>query len=137
MKKEKLYQFYSNLKKNYYDTINNFLSTQMIGLKTPPKDLKYLKKMLSYEDQPNNKLLKNGLEMLLSTDLRHEKNIFQFPFLRIYGALDNLVPKKICQILDAKWPNSSSVIINKAAHTPFISHKEKFCSILLEFIKSL
>ena len=50
----------------------------MMGLKTPPKDLNYLKKILSYEDQPNNKLLKNGLEILLSTDLRYEKNIFTF-----------------------------------------------------------
>ncbi|AYN24546.1 alpha/beta fold hydrolase [Buchnera aphidicola] len=99
------------------------------------EDLKKLKKIISYEEKPSKKFLKNGLEIILTTDLRLEKNILKIPLLRIYGSLDSLVPKKISKILDKKWPESISIIIEKAAHIPFISHKEKFCSILLEFIK--
>lgn len=135
IEEKKIYRFYVNLKKNYHEAINDFLSLQIIDSKENLKDLKKLKKMLFYQDKPNKEILKNGLEILLSTDLRFEKKIFNIPLLRIYGSLDNLVPKKISKILDKEWPSSKSIIIEKAAHTPFISHKEEFCFILEKFIK--
>lgn len=61
----------------------------------------------------------------------------KIPILRIYGELDNLIPKKIASILDSKWPRTHSIIIKKAAHAPFITNKNQFCSILLNFKKSL
>lgn len=110
---------------------------QIIGSKKYEKDLEKLKIMLSYEEQPSKIFLKNGLEILLTTDLRTEENNFNVPFLRIYGSLDNLVPKKISEILDKKWTKSTSVIIKEAAHLPFLSHKKKFCDILIEFTKKI
>ena len=55
------------------------------------------------------------------------------PLLRLYGALDGLVPRKIAALLDERWPHSRSHIITKAAHAPFISHPDDFCHEVLEF----
>ncbi len=54
------------------------------------------------------------------------------PFLRMYGRLDGLVPRKIIPLLDALWGNSTSIVFDKAAHAPFISHPQAFCAPLIE-----
>jgi len=55
------------------------------------------------------------------------------PFLRLYGALDGLVPRRIASLLDAALPASPSVVMEKAAHAPFISHPDVFCQHILDF----
>ncbi len=56
------------------------------------------------------------------------------PGLRIYGYLDGLVPRKVAELLDADWPNSTSQIVAKAAHAPFISHPDEFVTMIEAFI---
>ena len=53
------------------------------------------------------------------------------PFLRLYGYLDGLVPRKVVPMLDKLWPHSESYIFAKAAHAPFISHPVEFCHLLV------
>ena len=55
------------------------------------------------------------------------------PFLRLYGYLDGLVPRKVVPMLDKLWPHSESYIFAKAAHAPFISHPVEFCHLLVAF----
>lgn len=57
------------------------------------------------------------------------------PFLRIYGYLDGLVPRKVASLLDEQLPSSPSVIMRNSAHAPFISHPDEFCEVLTEFVK--
>ena len=40
------------------------------------------------------------------------------PFLRLYGRLDGLVPRKIVPLLDDLWPESESILFDKAAQLP-------------------
>ncbi len=126
-------QFYIDLKTNYHKTVSDFLRLQTINSKKSSQDLIFLKKILFSETEPNLEILKSGLEMICSIDLRSDMVYLKVPLLRIYGALDSLVPKKIINILDKKWPNTRSITIEKAAHAPFISHQLEFCSILLDF----
>jgi len=70
---------------------------------------------------------------LRQVDLRQAMGKLSIPLLRIYGALDGLVPRKIVPILDAMWPESHSKIIEKSAHAPFISHPELFCEQIIQF----
>jgi len=133
IKKNTAYSFYIDLKTRYYKTISNFLNLQKIDSKQCVQDINILNNILLAETQPSLKLLENSLEMILLIDLRLDVTFIKVPMLRIYGALDNLVPKKIVSILDKKWPKTNSIIIEKASHAPFISHKNKFCSILLNF----
>ncbi|QFQ32696.1 pimeloyl-ACP methyl ester esterase BioH [Buchnera aphidicola (Aphis fabae)] len=134
IEKKNIYRIYHNLSNKYYETINDFLSLQILKQKKYFEDLEVLKKILFQKDNiPNRKTLKKGLEILLSMDLRSKISMIKVPFLRIYGSLDTLVPKKISNLIDLICPNSQSIIIEKAGHIPFISHKEEFCSILLEY----
>ncbi|MCV4594417.1 pimeloyl-[acyl-carrier protein] methyl ester esterase, partial [Escherichia coli] len=47
------------------------------------------------------------------------------------GRLDGLVPRKIVPLLDDLWPESESILFDKAAHAPFVSHPAAFCEPLL------
>ncbi|NHX34302.1 pimeloyl-[acyl-carrier protein] methyl ester esterase, partial [Escherichia coli] len=76
---------------------------------------------------PTVETLNAGLESLRTEDLRDELKQLPIPFLRIYGYLDGLVPRKIVPILDELYPNSPSVIMRNSAHAPFISHPDEFC----------
>ncbi|ALD15470.1 hypothetical protein IX46_02815 [Buchnera aphidicola (Aphis glycines)] len=134
IEKRDLYHIYNNLLNQYQKTINNFLFFQTSQERKHLQDLKTLKTILSGENHiPNQTTLKKGLEILLSVDLRCTVSMIKVPFLRIYGTLDTLVPKKISSFMDLICPKSTSIIIEKAGHTPFISHKKEFCSILLEY----
>ncbi|QCI17343.1 pimeloyl-[acyl-carrier protein] methyl ester esterase [Buchnera aphidicola (Aphis helianthi)] len=134
IEKKKICYIYRDLLKKYNETINNFLSLQISKEKQYFEDLEILKKILFQQNnQPNQKTLKTGLEILLSVDLRSKISMIKVPFLRIYGSLDHLVPKKISNLIDLICPNSHSIIIENAGHIPFISHKDKFCSILLKY----
>ncbi|QLL40899.1 pimeloyl-ACP methyl ester esterase BioH [Buchnera aphidicola (Aphis craccivore)] len=134
IEKKNVHYMYNNLVNNYYETINSFLSLQTLTQKKCFKDLKILKKILFQKNNiPNQKTLKKGLDILLSVDLRSKISMIKVPFLRIYGSLDSLVPKKVSNLVDSLCPNSHSIIIEKTGHVPFISHKEEFCSILLEY----
>ncbi|QCI19058.1 pimeloyl-ACP methyl ester esterase BioH [Buchnera aphidicola] len=134
IEKEKIYHFYYNLVNQYHLTISNFLSSQILQEKKYFQDLEILKKILFEKGAiPKQKTLKKGLEILLSIDLRSKISMIKIPFLRIYGSLDNLVPKKVSNLVDLICPNSDSIIIKNAGHIPFISHREEFCSILLKY----
>ncbi|QCI18496.1 pimeloyl-[acyl-carrier protein] methyl ester esterase [Buchnera aphidicola (Aphis nasturtii)] len=134
IEKKNIYHIYDDLLNQYHKTISNFLFLQTFKEEKYFQDLKILKKMLfSKNNIPNQQTLKKGLEILLSVDLRSKISMIKVPFLRIYGSLDTLVPKKISSLIDLMCPESYSIIIEKAGHVPFISHKEEFCSILLEY----
>jgi pimeloyl-[acyl-carrier protein] methyl ester esterase len=82
---------------------------------------------------PSVEVLEGGLEILRQDDLRAELDDLPLPFLRIYGYLDGLVPRRIAEELEARWPDSSSVVMEKAAHAPFISHPDEFTQLIMEF----
>ena len=76
-------------------------------------------------------VLNGGLEILKTVDLRQPLQNVSMPFLRLYGYLDGLVPRKVVPMLDKLWPHSESYIFAKAAHAPFISNPVEFCHLLV------
>ncbi|PLC31191.1 pimeloyl-[acyl-carrier protein] methyl ester esterase [Klebsiella pneumoniae] len=80
---------------------------------------------------PSAEALNGGLEILRTVDLRQALVRLPMPFLRLYGRLDGLVPRKIVPLLDDLWPESESILFDKAAHAPFVSHPAAFCEPLL------
>ncbi|KDL11829.1 carboxylesterase BioH [Klebsiella pneumoniae CHS 80] len=73
----------------------------------------------------------SGGGVALWRDLRQALVRLPMPFLRLYGRLDGLVPRKIVPLLDDLWPESESILFDKAAHAPFVSHPAAFCEPLL------
>lgn len=129
--------FYQQLDQNMQATISRFITLQTLGSPTARQDIRHLVQALS--SKPNYSItgLKAGLAILQKSDLRDELTTLTLPFLRIYGALDRLVPRNISEQLDKQLPESKSILIDSAAHVPFISHTEIFSQQVIDFFKSV
>ncbi|WGO83687.1 pimeloyl-ACP methyl ester esterase BioH [Arsenophonus apicola] len=125
--------FEQQLQANFHRTIERFLALQTLGTKTAHEDIRLLRTVLLKQPLPSVAVLNAGLEILRTTDLRQSLLTLNKPFLRIYGDLDGLVPRKVVPIIDAWLPNSPSVVIKHAAHAPFISHPKQFIQLLVVF----
>ncbi|MBF7980685.1 MULTISPECIES: pimeloyl-ACP methyl ester esterase BioH [Rahnella] len=129
-----LHGFQHQLSEDFQRTVERFLALQTLGSDSARQDARLLKSVVLGQPVPSVDVLNGGLEILRSVDLRQPMAALTVPLLRIYGALDGLVPRKIVPLLDALLPDSHSEIIEKAAHAPFISHPDAFCEIVERFL---
>ena len=127
-----LSDFQQQLSEDFQRTVERFLALQTLGTETARQDARRLKSAVLALPMPDTAVLNGGLEILKTADLRQALIPLTMPFLRLYGRLDGLVPRKIVPQLDALWPASRSLVIDKAAHAPFISHPQAFCEALIE-----
>ncbi|NKI75678.1 pimeloyl-ACP methyl ester esterase BioH [Dickeya sp. CFBP 2040] len=123
------------LSDDFFGTIERFLALQTLGTESARKDARALKLALSGQPSPSTEVLTAGLGILRDTDLREPLRTLTMPFLRLYGALDGLVPRKVAALMDEQYPHSTSVVIPKAAHAPFISHPEMFVEQVVNFVQ--
>ncbi|MEQ4676133.1 pimeloyl-ACP methyl ester esterase BioH [Providencia vermicola] len=130
---EVLLGFEQQLAADFHRTVERFLALQTLGTESARNDARTLKSVVLEQPIPTVETLNAGLESLRTEDLREELKSLPVPFLRIYGYLDGLVPRRIVPMLDAFYPNSPSVIMRNSAHAPFISHPDEFCEYLLDF----
>jgi pimeloyl-[acyl-carrier protein] methyl ester esterase len=126
--------FQHQLSEDFQRTVERFLALQTLGSNSARQDARLLKSIVLNLPMPPAEVLNGGLEILRTADLRQSMTTLTLPVLRIYGALDGLVPRKIVPLLDALLPDSHSEIIEKAAHAPFISHPDAFCEIVERFL---
>ncbi|MEJ4046799.1 pimeloyl-ACP methyl ester esterase BioH [Erwinia sp. SLM-02] len=132
---ETLSGFQQQLSENFQRTVERFLALQTLGTESARQDARTLKSVVLDHPMPSVEVLNAGLEILREVDLRTDLISLNLPMLRLYGALDGLVPRKVAALLDALWPASASLIMEKAAHAPFISHPDAFCEHIIEFTK--
>lgn len=130
---EVLSGFQQQLSYDFKRTVERFLALQTLGTESARQDARLLKTVVLDQPLPSVEVLNGGLELLRSADQRQTLQALPMPVLRIYGYLDGLVPRKVAALLDELWPRSSSVILPKAAHAPFISHPEAFSHIISQF----
>ena len=133
IKPEVLAGFQQQLTDNFQRTVERFLALQTLGTDTARQDARLLKAVVLEQPMPDVEVLNGGLEILKTVDLRESLAELSVPFLRLYGSLDGLVPRKVASLLDARYPRSLSHIFPKAAHAPFISHPEAFCRSIADF----
>ncbi|MEG2042970.1 MAG: pimeloyl-ACP methyl ester esterase BioH, partial [Hafnia sp.] len=131
IKPEVLAGFQQQLSEDFQRTVERFLALQTMGTETARQDARALKKTVLALPMPDVAVLNGGLEILKTVDLRESLSALNMPFLRLYGYLDGLVPRKVVPMLDALWPQSESLVFAKAAHAPFISHPAEFCAALV------
>ncbi|WET40946.1 pimeloyl-ACP methyl ester esterase BioH [Citrobacter enshiensis] len=131
IKPEILAGFQQQLSEDFQRTVERFLALQTLGTETARQDARALKKAVLALPMPEVEVLNGGLEILKTADLREQLKALTMPFLRLYGYLDGLVPRKVVPMLDALWPESESEVFAKAAHAPFISHPDAFCQALI------
>lgn len=131
IKPDVLAGFQHQLSEDFQRTVERFLALQTMGTETARQDARALKKTVLALPMPPVDVLNGGLEILRTVDLRESLTSLTVPFLRLYGYLDGLVPRKVVPLLDALWPESESLIFAGAAHAPFISHPDAFCQALV------
>ncbi|MDM2735148.1 pimeloyl-ACP methyl ester esterase BioH [Citrobacter sp. Ct235] len=137
IKPDVLAGFQQQLSEDFQRTVERFLALQTMGTETARQDARALKKTVLALPMPPVAVLNGGLEILKTVDLRESMTSLTVPFLRLYGYLDGLVPRKVVPLLDALWPESESLIFAKAAHAPFISHPDAFCQALVALKQKL
>lgn len=125
-----LENFTEQLQQNPIRTVERFLSIQALGSDSAKDDIKALKIALSLSHPAHEIALKQGLSMLLNDDLRADFASLKQPVAGIFGRLDALVPVKAELQMQMLNPQFETVVIDKASHAPFISHKVEFVSVL-------
>ena len=133
IKPEVLATFRSQLNSDFQRTVERFLALQTLGTESARQDARRLKEVVLAQPMPPVEVLDGGLAILRDVDLRDRLPRLSMPFLRLYGALDGLVPRRVAALLDAVLPASPSSVMEKAAHAPFISHPDAFCQHILDF----
>ncbi|PHM28430.1 pimeloyl-ACP methyl ester esterase BioH [Xenorhabdus budapestensis] len=126
--------FKHQLSEDFQKTVERFLALQTLGTDSARQDARLLKSVVLNQPMPTVEVLNAGLEILRTEDLRAELAQLQLPFLRIYGYLDGLVPRKIAALLDSQWSHTRSVTMRNAAHASFISHPDEFVDVLMDFV---
>ncbi|MGX9460679.1 pimeloyl-ACP methyl ester esterase BioH [Shewanella sp. A14] len=130
---EVLAQFSTQLSRDLSRTVERFLAIQAMGSDNPKSDIQQIKNLVLSKPLPTQQGLSQGLDMLAEVDLRPATAQIQQPWLRIWGKLDSLVPRKIISSLPSR-DNIEDVVINKASHAPFISHPDAFLHHLLPWL---
>ncbi|MBS0057569.1 pimeloyl-ACP methyl ester esterase BioH [Yersinia sp. Marseille-Q3913] len=132
---EVLAGFEQQLSADFQRTVERFLALQTLGTESARQDARLLKAVVLQHQMPEVEVLTGGLEILRTTDLREALAAYDRPFLRIYGYLDGLVPRKVASLLDNAWPHTQSVVMKGAAHAPFVSHPDDFSNLILDFVQ--
>lgn len=131
IKPDVLSGFQRQLSEDFQRTVERFLALQTLGTESARQDARRLKSAVLALPMPSVDVLNGGLEILKTADLLETLSGLNLPFLRLYGHLDGLVPRKVVPLLDELWPQSRSIVFPKAAHAPFISHSSLFVNSLL------
>ncbi|REL25246.1 pimeloyl-[acyl-carrier protein] methyl ester esterase [Thalassotalea euphylliae] len=126
IKPELLATFHQQLSKDIGKTLSGFLKIQAMGSSHIKDDIRQIQSLVMAKPLPNKFALEKGLEILANADTRAELAEITLPFLRIYGNMDSLVPKKVINFVNELSPNSELVVFDKASHAPFISNFQLF-----------
>jgi len=129
-----LAQFATQLTQDLDKTIERFLAIQAMGSQTVKGDIKQLREWVLAKPQPQFTALDQGLDMLARVDLRNQLPLIKQPWLRIWGKLDGLVPRRVIKLMP-NLSNSEDIILPKASHAPFISHTGDFVTALDRWLK--
>ncbi len=124
--------FHAEVIRDSHASLLKFIALQTRGSATAAQDSRVLKKTL-LTPEPSAKALDNGMQILLTTDLRDELSQIVSPVLWLAGQRDTLVPCSLIDRLESLVSDLTSVVIKQAGHAPFLSHPEKFCDAVINF----
>lgn len=134
IKPELLNGFHQQIAKNIGQTLNGFLKIQAMGSPHLKDDIKLIQQLVMAAPLPDGYALEQGLNLLANADFRQQLREITQPFLRIYGKMDGLVPRKIIEQVNELSPHSNVVVFDKASHAPFISNFQDFIDILVDWL---
>ena len=125
-------QFAGQLAGNHTATLRRFLALQFHGIPVDRAYLRQLEKGLVTDHVPNIGALEGGLKLLETLDFRGDIASIRCPLVAIYGKLDAMVPVAVADYV--RQYADHTIVIDKASHAPFLSHKGEFIEKLLAAI---
>jgi pimeloyl-[acyl-carrier protein] methyl ester esterase len=137
MAEETLARFRDALDADLRVTLDRFLSLQVRGSDRALEVLRALRRGLARYPVPRPEALDAGLGLLRDLDLRPRLGGLRVPSLWVYGGRDTLVPRGSAESLAALLPSARVERIARAAHAPFLSHREEVLGLLRGFAKGL
>ncbi len=131
-----LADFSNQLDRDLGKTIERFLAIQAMGSTSAKDDIKQLRELVLSRPLPESAALIQGLDMLKHVDLRPQISQIVQPWLRIWGRLDGLVPRRVPALMPKDRPQYRDLIFHRASHAPFISHRDEFITGLNEWVET-
>ena len=128
--------FAANLTKNYATTIRGFLALQALHQPDARVAVSALQRAMSLRSEPSAASLQAGLNMLRSNDLREPIGRIAAPTLVIQGGHDALTKPAAADWLAKNLPYSTFVMIEHAAHAPFLSHQHLFLEHVMNHLQT-
>jgi pimeloyl-[acyl-carrier protein] methyl ester esterase len=133
---ETLAEFAAALQQDYTLTLRRFLALQVRGSERERELLAALRGALASRGVPDLGALQAGLEILRDCDLRGALPGIHQPALVVAGERDTLTPPQAARYLAAQLPDARLVLIEGAAHAPFLSHPDEFVMQLKRFMEN-
>ena len=127
-------QFAANLAKDYRATLMRFLSLHAGRDEASRTLIKRLRTELVAQAEPDPQALAGGLAILEHSDLRAQLAAIPIPALVMHGRLDRLAPPAAGDYLAAHLPNACQVVMEHAAHAPFLSDPGQFLEAVAGFL---
>lgn len=124
----------TRLGRDWRATMQDFVALEVRGEPEPLATLRELKRELYAHGAPSTAALAAGLAILRGTDLRPELPRLRARTLVIGGEYDRLAPPAAVAALAALVPGARLESIARAAHAPFLSHRERVESLLRDFL---
>jgi pimeloyl-[acyl-carrier protein] methyl ester esterase len=103
-------------------TLMRFLGLQVKGAENARETLRLLREEIDLRPPASVEGLRQGLELLAATDLRHALSDIQCPTHWLFGGRDTLVPVAVSEQLRRLLPAARVDVIDGAGHAPFLSH---------------
>lgn len=113
-------------------TLQRFLALQCHGSPSSRADIRFLRQVLAEVPLPSAGVLARALDVLAEADARGSLAALAVPLQFILGGNDALVPRALATALPA---HAQTVVINDAAHLPFLSHAAPCRDALLAFCR--
>jgi pimeloyl-[acyl-carrier protein] methyl ester esterase len=115
-------------------TVRDFLALQVHGDEHARTALKSLRENVREGGEPHPQALGAGLQALARCDLRPRLAAIDIPTLVISGGKDRLSHPKAGEAMAAVLPLGQFHLMSRAAHAPFLSHPDEFCTQVERFL---
>lgn len=129
-----LARFAAELGADYRATVQQFLALQVQPGAPGRGLLRELRARVFAHGEPDPAGLAAGVEILEKTDLRSRLAGIRQPACVIGGRLDRLTPPAAGRHLAAAMPRGEYHEFARAAHAPFLSHRQEFVATLRGFL---
>lgn len=129
--------FARELTLDFRKTVRQFLGLQVSGDERARDALRDLKRVVFEHGEPHASALEAGLSILANADLRPVLARLAQPALWVMGQYDRLTPPEAGRRAAAMTGQGRCEVVPRAAHAPFISHRDEYIETVLEFLDTI